>query len=202
LKNDDNILYLDTNVYIGYYFGEHNTLRHNDKGTIDNEKDQFHRSKTYFNSSNQIFVPTILMIETFSTIRKILSRSLSIITTDKLNKESKELFKKIIIDVSEQKNFKFDQKTDTNQINLNSIVRKSYDIISFIQGNLKQTRFCNTCHRGGTQQQIHKCLDMMDIMHVLMAKSYGCKKFVTFDKGFIEIMYHKEIKPVIIEIPQ
>ncbi|HXS59552.1 MAG TPA: hypothetical protein VN703_01940, partial [Candidatus Sulfopaludibacter sp.] len=107
-----------------------------------------------------------------------------------------------IIDVSEQKNFKFDQKTDTNQINLNSIVRKSYDIISFIQGNLKQTRFCNTCHRGGTQQQIHKCLDMMDIMHVLMAKSYGCKKFVTFDKGFIEIMYHKEIKPVIIEISQ
>jgi predicted nucleic acid-binding protein len=202
LRNEDNILYLDTNVYIAYYFGRNNTLRHNDRDTINNEISQFHRSNSYFTPSNQIFVPTLLAIEIFSTIRKILSRSPSINNKDILNEESKKLFQNIIKDIGQQRNFLFDQKTNTNQINMNSVVRKSYDIISTIKGNLKKNNFCNTCRTRRIQQQVHKCLDMMDIMHILMAKSYGCKKFITFDKGFIEIMNHKEIEPVIIEIPQ
>ncbi len=201
MRKEDNVLYLDTNVFIAFYFGENNSLRHSDVGTINNEKSQFRRSKSYFNSYDQIFVPTLLAIEIFSTIRKILSRSPSIRTEQQLNNESKILFQNIIKDVSEQENFRFDQKSNANQINLNSVVRKSYDIISFIQGILKQNKFCNTCHTKGIQQQIHKCLDLMDIMHVLMAKSYGCKKFITFDKGFNEIINHEEIKPIIIEIP-
>lgn len=197
MKYDEDRVYFDTNLYLAYFFGENNSLQHNSYYKITNELKQFQKSKMYFETYSKTFFSNLLAIEIFSSIRKILSKNSIYTKVNELNIKSNELFKQIIGRVSRQQNFIFEQNPN-NSISFNKIIIESNKIISSVKGTFKHLNHCNTCGKYAHHEE-YKCLDIMDIMHVVIAKEVGCKKFITFDQYFNEIKYYDEIKPVIVE---
>lgn len=199
MNNDEEIHYLDTNLYLAYFFGEKNNLQHIDQQKIDNELKQFRLSESFFDSNKNIFFPNILGTEIYSSIRSTLSKNPLYQNENKLNEESTKLFQVIISDIIHQKNFKFEQSFEKNEANLNQIMKDSAKIIMSIKGVFKPLNHCNICGSYG-KQNVYKILNIVDIMHILFAREFRCKKFITFDQYFREIEQYADIKPVEIQI--
>lgn len=194
----DGSLYFDTNVYLAYFLGENNELMHSDPQKINNELNQFKLSQQYFDSNCEIFFPNLLGAEIFTSIRSALSKNPRYRDETKVNQESTKLFQNIISRISKQENFRF-EGSKSNSVNLNQVVANSSPIMMSIKGTFKKYHKCDSCGKHG-EQHVYKILSIMDVLHVFLAKEFGCKKFVTFDQYFNEIRGHRDIQPLEIEI--
>lgn len=198
--NKGDLLYLDTNFYIAYFFGEKNDLGHTIPRVVENDKRQFQVAQEYFNGTTRIFFSYLVALEINSVIRAILSNRQGT-TIEFLNDKTARLFQQIMNSILSdgETNFIIEDSSREGTYNNNELFQKASQINTNVRGNFRTYDNCNKCNRP-MQQRIHKCVGVMDIIHAVNAKANRCNKFITFDKQFSELVNNSELNPLEIEI--
>ncbi len=156
-----------------------------------------YNAKKVFNGSNKIFFSCLLNMEILSAIRSAMSCKYSNISD--LEDNSKDLYRKIISNTVKQDSYDMEDSSDMHKLDSNNLFQQAININKKIEGEIENQTFCRKCNNKFLQT-VYTSINLVDIMHVVIAKEFGCKKFITFDKGFNEIRGYNEIEPMKIEI--
>lgn len=187
---------MDTNVYLALFSGKSNKLGHEDTQSMKNEQIQHTKAKDILsNNENKIFVSDLIFMEILSSLRKHLSKN----PNSNFESQVKGGYNKILGLINASPTFILN---DTSIISFSTILTVSRRILDKTNGHIKDYDKCDNC---GTRRNYrfvkkYKCVSLVDIFHVLIAKENQCEKFITFDKGFNEIKDYEDIKPLEIEI--
>lgn len=89
--------------------------------------------------------------------------------------------------------------SDGLNVDITKMLSQALEILADLKGRIRMYSECNRC--GGTRNgerfiSVHKCAGTADIIHLLLAKAMKCHSFITFDKGFLELVNDSRIKPL------
>ncbi|HEX9863243.1 MAG TPA: hypothetical protein VGB11_08205 [Candidatus Bathyarchaeia archaeon] len=190
-------VYIDTNILVSYALGP------NDDGYL--------KAKNVFDQAvkenHTIMVSNFMLTEALNTLRNVITedkyQSLAhgVTQTALIAMADSEDFKKDIADESmksfsdvidlmtrDSQHFKFEENTKYDGV----IFQNSLALLSGLFGIFRVYRFrcdkceqynpCSTCRT--TSSIVYKAINAPDLLHVQIAQTLGCTKFVTMDKGF------------------
>lgn len=204
------LIYLDTSVYLAFFYGKDNQLGHTDSRRIENERKQYEIAKRHFDDKNiTIFFSNLIGIELQTTLRGYVSKQLIHIDPDKretyFESESKERFENIFTSLANLKNLKFEMSTTPsidNNRHFSFLFSDSAMILNRVKGKITLMNSCSNCYTQKADNFFSgaKFVGLVDIFHAFVAREYGCSTLKTFDRGFKELQTCQEISPLLIEV--
>lgn len=111
-----------------------------------------------------------------------------------------KLYQKVILETLATPEFRL---IETDGIDTSLMLRTAFEIMTDVKGVVRLYDNCKKCgytRNGENFISVHKCVGTVDIIHALLAKAMKCNSFVTFDKGFIDLVNDQRLKPLSIEI--
>ena len=90
----------------------------------------------------------------------------------------------------------------SQQLDMYKLLESSLTVLNCTKGII---RFHNKCSKCKTKKHYKyfsalRCVSTVNVMHILLAKELGCNSFVTFDRGFEEIISHQLVQHIIIRV--
>jgi hypothetical protein len=113
---------------------------------------------------------------------------------------AQQLYAKVVLATLATPDFRLEDKY---KIDTAWLLHSAFEILTDVKGVVRLYHDCNKCgaSRGGEDfVSAHKCVGTADMIHALLARELKCSTFVTFDKGFFELINEKRIKPLRIEV--
>lgn len=113
---------------------------------------------------------------------------------------AKQLYAKVIMETLATPEFRLEDKF---KVDTAWLLRTAFEILTDVRGVVRLYDECNKCGTKKDGQEFisaHKCAGTADMVHALLARELKCSTFVTFDKGFLDLINEKRIKPLRIEV--
>jgi len=190
-------VYIDTNILVSY--------------TLGPDDDDYLRAKNVFDQAirdnHTIMISNFMLTEALNTLRNVITedkyQSLahgvtqtaliamadSVEFKEVIAEESMKSFSNVVdLMTRDTQHFKFEENTKYDGV----IFQNSLALLSGLFGIFRVYRFrcdkceqynpCSTC--GTNSSIVYKAINAPDLLHVQIAQTLGCTKFVTMDKGF------------------
>lgn|GEM_PF-5546279 len=198
--NQPSLVYIDANVFLSYMAGQ------------DADPQQYPFAKAFFTglpSGKQAGVFSLLSgLEILDVLRKWKGwefETLSRMSTQEdhikhVIEGARERYAEIITEMLAVPEIRFMQPL---HLDITQLLHDALEILSDVKGSVRFYDSCKICGRQNNGQKflsVHKCVGMQDVIHVLLAKAMKCDAFVTFDRGFLELLNETRIRPVRIEV--
>ena len=193
-------VYIDTNILVSYAMGP-------------DDRDYLKAKKVFDGAiqGNYVIVASNFMLtEALNTLRNVITedkyqslnhgitqgelikKADSVTFMTEIERESMESFKEVVdLMTTDSKHFLFEENSSYSGI----IFQNSLAMLSGIFGIFRVYRFrcdkcneynpCQTCKTNSSL--VYKAVNAPDLLHIQIAQTLGCTRFVTMDKGFYVI---------------
>lgn len=188
--------YLDANVLVSYQVG-----RDKEPGHYPLAEEVF---KNIITGKYSGIISLLTVMETINVFRRIKTEELKQLTITEpaeqieyVKNESNFLYNDLTRKLLEShKTIKFE---DCRGIAFSNFLPTCLEIAQQYHGKVKTYNNCRQC-KSNVTHNVHKAIGPLDILHIFLALALGCKYFITFDKGFLDIVNDSRMKNLEIKV--